>query len=156
MLGFEKQVWKEERMSFDIEGLAARFCYRYLLDRQKRDYFWRRFNDGDFGSSRYEIYNYLRIVGIHSRKTRRSLINALRRQGVISFGNVKIEKVVSASDLRKLRKKMRNERCTCVQDTAYNKAMILFDDCTYEADWKLASKLERLIYEELDNVWFII
>jgi hypothetical protein len=75
---------------------------------------------------------------------------------VVSFGNVKIEKVVSASDLRRLKKKMRREECTCVQDTKYNKAMILFADCTYEANWKLAPKLKRIIYSELDNVWFII
>jgi hypothetical protein len=67
-------------VSEELELLAARFCYTYLLDRPRRDYFWHRYNNGDFGSSRYEIYNYLRIAGIHSRKTRRELINALRRQ----------------------------------------------------------------------------
>lgn len=139
----------------NIDKFLIRFCYRYVLS-NKRGYFWDHYYNNDFGSCRYEIYNFLRLHGIYSRKYRKKLISALNKAGLLCFKNPKIKYVLSDIELRLLKRRMKSgEYYTCLKDTTYFKSLILFNDCTYEMSNKIAKKIDRLI-DNLDTVWFCI
>ena len=132
-------------------GLLVKFCYEYILNKQRRLYFWWHFEDNDLGACRYEVYNFLRIHGVNSRKARRSFLVELRKAGVIDLKNVPYKR----GTFKVLKKRMLSEYFLALHDSTYNQWLVLFNECTYVVSERIARKLDATV-ERAEKVWFII